>query len=53
MSFIDKVRRASTNVVNAGAKQMLKVRLWVSRVESSRDPAFLIILLVVVVWCAC
>lgn len=28
MSFLDKIKRASKGVVDAGAKTMLKVRFW-------------------------
>jgi Skp family chaperone for outer membrane proteins len=37
MSFMEKVRRASKSVVDAGAKQMLKVRALCNKQASSRN----------------
>lgn len=34
MSFLDKMKKASKSVVDAGAKQMLKVRSWAVRIHN-------------------
>ena len=36
MSFLDKMKKASKSVVDAGAKQMLKVRSWAVRIQLTR-----------------